>query len=124
MAQNLEMDPEKKDYVVVRGSPVATDRVLEPSYFTLLIPRDRWVNGNPGEGSYLWRLQNVKRTSDTEQQFSTIVTEALQAQIISTGRASAAAVKNVAATRTGSSNSIGVVPAQTQVSEQLDFVPV
>lgn len=41
MAQNLQIDPVTKDYVIVNGSPVASDRVLEACYFALLIPQGK-----------------------------------------------------------------------------------
>ena len=59
--QNLMMSPEKKDYLFVNGSPIATDRILEKAYIALTIPRGQWIYGQTFQGSYLYKLENVKR---------------------------------------------------------------
>ena len=125
MAQNLILDPVKKDYVVdASGSPIASDRVQEQVYFALAIPQDGWLYGDPNQGSKLSTLENVKRTASIEQQISSMAVDAIERQVISTGQATAAQVKNIQATRTGTLNKIEVIPSQTQISNQLDFVSV
>lgn len=124
MAQNLQIDPIKRDYVVVNGSPVASDRVFESCYYPLLIPQGKWLYGAVGQGSLLFQLEGIKRVAAVEQNFSAYATEAIQRQVIQTGKATAVSVKNLAATRTASSNNIQVVPAAQQLSNQLNFIPV
>lgn len=124
MAQNLQIDPTKRDYVVVNGSPVPSDRVLEACYYAMLIPRGKWLYGDTGQGSLLFQLQNVKRSASVEQQFAGFTLDAVQSQVIAVGKATQAAVRNLAASRTGSSNELDVVPSNTQLSQQLNFVSV
>jgi len=124
MAQNLELDPTKKDYVLVNGSPVPTDRVLEAVYYSILIPENKWLYGQPGQGSLVYTLENVRRGPSVEQQFASYATDAVRSQVINTGKATQVAVKNLDVSRMGSSNQIDVVPSQTFISDQLDFIPV
>lgn len=124
MAQNLQMNPTARDYIVVNGSPVPSDRVLEACYYALLIPRNKWLYGAPGQGSLLYTLEGVKRTASIEQEFAAFASDAIQTQVVDTGQATAQAVQNLAATPTGTVNQIGVVPSNTQLSNQLNFVPV
>ena len=124
MAQNLQIDPTIQDYVVVNGSPVPSDRVLESCYYALLIPEGKWLYGAVGQGSQINTLENQKRTGVIDQNFSAYATDAIQRQVINTGKATAVSVANVEATRTGSSNQIQVVPAAAQLSTQLNFVSV
>lgn len=124
MAQNLQIDPTKKDYVVVNGSPIPTDRILEATYYAILIPKGRWVYGDPDQGSLLYTLQNTKRSGSIEQNFASYTNDAIRNQLIATGKATASEVKNLAATSTGTSNQINVVPNETQLSDQIDFVSV
>lgn len=124
MAQNLRIDPTKRDYIVENGSPIATDSVLEASYFALLIPDGRYVYGIPGQGSNLYVLNNSKRVASIEQVFSAIAKGAISRQIIATGQATAVGTENLDTSRSGSSNQISVVPSGTQVSDQLNFNPV
>lgn len=124
MAQNLQLDPKKKDYVVVNGSPVPSDRVLEACYYALTIPQGQWLYGQVGQGSLLYTLENQKRLGTIEETFSAYVRDAINRQVIQNGQATAAQVKNVEATRTGTVNQINVVPSNTQLSDQLNFIPV
>jgi phage gp46-like protein len=125
MAQNLQLDPLKRDYVLGQnGSPIASDRVEEAVYFALTIPQNAWLYGTPNQGSNLNQLENVKRTLSIEQQISAYASDAIERQVIATGQATAAQVRNLEATRTGSLNKIEVIPAQVQVSDQLNFVSV
>lgn len=124
MSQNLQLNPITRDYVLNQGSPIPSDRVLEACYYALTIPQGRWLYGLPGQGSKIYLLENVKRTSSVEQQFSAYASAAIQAQVINTGQATAVQVKNLATSRTGTSNQINVIPANTQLSNQLNFIPV
>lgn len=124
MAQNLEIDPTKKDYVVVNGSPVPSDRVEEACYIALTIPQGKWLHGVAGQGSLLYTLQNKKRTANIEQLFSSYARDAINSQVVETGKASAVAVKNIDSSREGTSNQIEVKPSQVQLSEQVKFNPV
>ena len=124
MAQNLQMDPVARDYVIVNGSPVPSDRVEEASYIALSIPQDQWVHGVSGQGSLLYTLKNVKRNSSIEQQYAAYAMDAINSQVVATGKATAVQVQNISASRTGTSNQIEVIPAATQLSEQLNFVSV
>jgi phage gp46-like protein len=120
MAQNLQLDPTKRDYVVVNGSPVASDRVEEASYIALAIPQGAWLYGTADQGSLLWTLEQ-KRLTTTEQKYASYATDALKRQLIDKGLASAAQVGNIAASRTGTSNQIEVIPSAKQVSTQFNF---
>jgi hypothetical protein len=129
MAQNLQLDPNgalglAKDYVVVNGSPVPSDRVLEATYYALEIPQGQWIYGIVSQGSLLYTLQNVKRTASIEQQFAGFSQAAILANVITPGKATASQVTNQQATPTGTENLIAVQPANTQLSSQLNFVPV
>lgn len=125
MAQNLVIDPQTKDYVVdATGKPIPSDRVEEQVYIALSIPQDGWLYGDPNQGSKLYTLENVKRTSSIEQEIASFAQDAIERQVISTGQATASQVKNTETTRTGTANTIEVIPAQTQISNQLDFVSV
>lgn len=130
MAQNLQIDPtgettgQAKDYVLVGGSPVPSDRVQEASHIAIFIPQGKYMYGTPGQGSRLNTLQNVKRTPSIDQEAQAIILDAVNTQVVASGIASAAAMKNLATSRTGTSNQLEVIPAQTQLSQQLNFVPV
>jgi phage gp46-like protein len=118
------MDPKKRDYVVVNGSPVPSDRVLEKCYFALAVPLGQWLHGEVGQGSLLFTLKNQKRTSDIEQRYAAYARDAIRTQVIEPGAATEVQVRNVEATRTGTSNQIQVIPSQQQLSAQIAFVPV
>ncbi len=124
MAQNLQMDPVKRDYVMRDGSPIPSDRVEEACYFPLTIQRGKWLYGAIGQGSLLFTLANQKRSGSIEQQYAGYAQDAIKTQVISVGKASASEVQNIAASRTGTSNQIEVIPQTTQLSQQLNFVPV
>jgi len=124
MAQNLQIDPVKKDYVVVNGSPVPSDRVEEASYFALTIPQGRWLYGLPSQGSQLFTLLNSKRLPNIDPLFATYAQDAIQRNVVDAGKASAVEVQNIATSRTGTSNQIEVIPAQSQLSQQFNFTPV
>lgn len=124
MAQNLKLDPVKRDYVLKNGSPIPSDSVLEASYYALKIPENNWLYGAPRQGSYLYLLEGAKRLPSTEQNFAAYATAAIKSQLIDTGLATDMRVRNLAVSRTGSSNNIDVVPNATQVSNQLNFIGV
>ena len=125
MAQNLQLDPKKRDYVLTSsGSPVPSDRVEEMSYFAISIPQGAWLYGDKNQGSKLYTLNNVKRTISLEQQISGFVTDAIERQVISTGKATAQRFENIEATRNGTSNRLSIIPDQTQLSDQINFVAV
>lgn len=125
MPQNLQLDPVKRDYVLNdMGTPIESDRVEESVYYSLAIPQGQWLYGDPNQGSKLYTLENVKRTSSIEQQISGMVTDAVERQVIATGKASASRVRNTQATRTGTANIVEVIPEATQVSNQFNFVGV
>lgn len=124
MAQNLQLDPVKKDYIIVNGSPVPSDRVEEASYYALNIPENKWLYGVGGQGSLIYTLQNIKRTSSLEQTFAAYATDAINRQVIAAGKATNVKVVNTGISNTGSTNTIGVVPASIQLSDQLNFVSV
>lgn len=125
MAQNLKIDPAKRDYELTpTGASIPSDRAEEASYFALTIPQNRWLYGDPNQGSQLHTLNNVKRTASIEQQISGFATDALERQVIATGKVAAVQVTNVEATRTGTANKIEVIPQETQASNQFNFVTV
>lgn len=124
MAQNLQLDPVKRDYILEQGSPVPSDRVLEASYYALTIPQDKWLYGQPGQGSYLWRLANQRRHGSLEQTFAAYSNDAISRQVVKTGQATAVETQNIQATRAGTSNQIEVIPSNVQLSNQLNFESV
>ena len=124
MAQNLLFDPVKKDYVFTNGSPTPTDRILEKTYYALMIPQGKYLYEENRQGSLLHTLEGIKRTSDIEQQFSSYSKEAIDRQLIQTGQATEVEVENLEATKTGTSNSISVTPSAVQLSTEFDFVSV
>jgi phage gp46-like protein len=124
MAQNLQIDPVTRDYVLQNGSPIPSDRVLEATYFALLIPQNNWLYGQTGQGSLIYTLEGQKRDASVEQSFAAYAKDAVQRQVIDTGKAQAVQVTNLSTSRSGSSNQVSVIPNQTQLSNQLNFVSV
>lgn len=124
MSQNLVIDPKKRDYVFVNGSPLSTDRIFEKAYYAIVIPRDQWLYGNPGQGSLVHTLQNVKRSASIEQQLASYIDTALQDQLINTGEAQAQQVTSKSQTTTTSENNIQIVPAQNNITDQFNFTGV
>jgi phage gp46-like protein len=124
LSQNLEFDPVKKDYVFIKGSPIDTDRIEEVAYYALTIPQNNWTYSTPGQGSLLFTLENVKRDASVEQKFASYAHDAINRQLISTGKAKSVAVKNTLSSQTQTQNNISIVPAKVQLSDQLSFVPV
>jgi hypothetical protein len=122
MAQNIQINPVTRDYVVVNGSPVSSDRILEKAFIAITIPQGKWLYGAIGQGSLVYTLAQQKRAASLEQLFSQYTQDAIQRQLINTGQAVNSSTTNLQATRTGSSNEINVVPAATQLSNQLSFV--
>lgn len=121
MAQNIQIDPKTRDYVVVDGVPVPSDRILEATYYALMIPQGKWIYGNSDQGSMLHTLQNQKRRQSIDQEFAAIASEAIDRQLVQKGIASAFDVKAVETTRTGTSNEIRVAQNENQLSDQLNF---
>lgn len=121
MAQNLIFDPVKKDYVVENGSPLPSDRVLEAAYYALLIPQGKWIYGEPSQGSLLYKMLNQKRKSSSEQQFSSIVKEALDRQLVKTGIASGTEFITTETTRTGTAAEIKVAKNEQLISDEFSF---
>jgi len=124
MSQNLQLDPTKKDYVFVNGSPVASDRVLEAAYYALLIPKGKWLYGTANQGSLIYTLNKAKRDSSIEQHFTAYATDAINKQLIDPKLATAVQITNIDTSRTGSSNEIDIVPNTTQVSNNFNFISV
>lgn len=118
------LDPVKKDYVVVDGSPVPSDRIFEVAYFASLIPQGQWMYGVSGQGSLLYTLEGTKRTGAIEQTYAAYMQDALQRQLIDTNLAESVDTVNLQATPTGTLNQTTIVPKQTQLSNQISFVPV
>lgn len=123
MAQNLMLDPKKRDYVVVNGSPVPTNRVEEKTYIALTIPQGKWIYGANGQGSLLWTLRQ-KRVPSTDQNFASYSQDAIQRQLIDTGDATQADISNLESTSTGTLNEIKVTPTPSEPVSQFSFVPV
>lgn len=121
MSQNITIDPAKKDYVVVNGSPIPSDRVFEASYIAILIPAEKWLYGKPGQGSYVYTLSNIKRSAEIEQRFAQFAQKAIQDQVIDVGRATDSQITNTAQTSTGSVNNISVVPASQNITDIYNF---
>lgn len=119
--QNLKLNPTKRDYVVLNGKPVGSDDVTDAAYYSLTIPKDRWIYGEPDQGSLLYTLQNVKHSSSVEQQFATYADDAVKRQLIDTGKAVAVQSGNIQTTKTGSSNQVQIVPSVQEISNQLKF---
>lgn len=121
MAQNLKLDPKKRDYVVKNGSSVPSSTIEEAAYYALAIPQGKWVYGAPNQGSLLYTLEGIKRTASIEQQFSAYSNDAIKRQLIDTGQASSSSVRNIDATKTSTSNNVEVVPESSTVSQQFNF---
>lgn len=124
MAQNLQLDPAKRDYITTNGSPVPSDRIQEATYYAITIPQGKWLYGDLGQGSLIWTLEGKKRAASTEQNFASYAQDAIKRQLIDKGAATSSAVTNLEATRTGTNNQIRVVQAQLDIADQLNFVPV
>jgi phage gp46-like protein len=124
MAQNLIFDPVKKDYVFTNGVPTPSDRVLEASYYAIAIPQGKYLYGDVGQGSYLYTLTGVKRTSSIEQQFFSYAKDALERQVIATGQATKVDVSNLEANKFGTSDQIDVTPSAVQITNEFNFISV
>jgi phage gp46-like protein len=124
MSQNLLFDPVKKDYIFVNGSPTDSDRIEEAAYYALTIPQNNWTYSTPGQGSLLNTLENIKRDSSVEQKFASYSQDAIKRQLISSGKAIGVSVKNTLASQTATENNINIIPANVQLSNQLNFAPV
>lgn len=123
MAQNLKLDPAKRDYIVIAGSPVPTNRVFEKAYFALAIPRLKYLYGT-GEGSDLNLFQNTKRVPETDQLYAARARQAIEGQLVASGEVASVEVTNIATSRQGTSNNIVLQPNQQSLSTQLAFEPV
>lgn len=119
--QNLKFIPQTGDYDTVQGSPVPSDSILDKAYIALKIPQTKYLYGGTTQGSLLWTLERLKRSSSIDQQFASLAKAAIQAQLIDTKQATGQAVTNLQATRTGTSNLIEIVPAATQLSNEFNF---
>lgn len=124
MSQFLKLDPIKKDYIFINGSPIATDGIEERVYYSLMIPKNNWLYGSSNQGSLLYTLANAKRTSSLEQQFASLAEDAINQQLIQTGYANAQGVKNIATSPNGTSNQIEIVPKANPIQSQFEFVSV
>ncbi len=124
MAQNLMLDPTAQDYVLVNGSPVPSDRMEEATYYALQIPQGKGLYQTVNQGSQLYTLENIRRNSAVDQQFATLAQDAIKRNVIEPGKGVASQVENITYSRTGTSNQIEVIPAQTQLASQLNFTPV
>lgn len=123
MAQFLKMDPTRRDYVLDKGSSVPSDSVLEASYFAVMIPQN-WLYGDGIQGSLVYTLRGQKRSANVEQRFQDYAKAAINSQVVATGKAASVTATNLEATRTGTSNKLSVVPAESQLADQLNFNPV
>ena len=122
--QNLILDPTKRDYIIVNGAPVPSDRILESAYYALMLPQGKYMYESENQGSLLHTLQGIKRTETIEERFSQYAKDAINRQLVSTGQATQVDVKNIQETRTGTFNNINVTPSTVQVSQQFNFVGV
>lgn len=122
--QNWMTDPTKRDYVLSGGTFVPTDRPFEKAYYILTIPRGRWLYGQPGQGSELFRFLNAKRTSNTEQLFASRVDDALRTQMVETGDAISTTTTNLESSRYGTSNNTNIVVPNRPRVPSLGFSPV
>lgn len=120
MAQNLKLDPKKRDYVVVNGSPIPSDRIEEAAYYALTIPQGAWLYGQPDQGSLLYTLTG-KRVGTIEQAFASFANDAIKRQLVDTGKATAVQTENLQATRTGTSNQVEIIPNTKQIATQFNF---
>lgn len=123
MGQNLQFDPVKRDYVFQNGSPLP-GTVLEVCYYALALPENNWLYGIQGQGSLLYTLEGIKRTSDIEQTYAGYARTALTLQVVDTNQITAVGIKNLQATSTGTLNEIEIIPFTQPVSNQLNFVSV
>lgn len=124
MGQNLRINPQTKDYELVNGSPVASNRIHEDVYYALMISSGQWIHGEPNQGSELYRLQGIKRTPNIERMFSAFAEQAVRSQVINSGRARQIQTYYLQSARTGSSNQINVEPQNKNVSNTITFRPV
>lgn len=124
MAQFLQMDPVKRDYVVPNGSPIPSDRIEERAFFALAIPRLNYIYGSEHDGSDLYLFENAKKIPETDRLYATRATQALNDQLVARGDATAVQVRNLSSTRTGTSNQIDIQPNQKSISTALSFTPV
>jgi len=124
MSQNLQIDPVKKDYVFKNGSPLGSDRVLEASYYALLIPMGKYLYGSIGQGSLIYTMEGLKRNSSIDQNFAAYARDAINRQVVQTGKAKSVSITNIETTPTGTNNNISVVESENQLSNNLNFVSV
>lgn len=100
---NWNMDPQKKDYVMVNGAPQETNSLTIPAYIRLKVKRTQWMyapNNQYGSDFYLIKK---RKTSQDATQLENIAAKALQ-PILDDGRANEITIKTTLANR----NAVGL----------------
>lgn len=120
MGANWNMDPQKKDYVMVKGAPDQTDSLTIPAYIRMKVKRDTWMYApDQRYGSNFYKV--VKRNSSQDATFlENLAAEALQ-PIIDDGRATEITVNTVIAQRSNVGMQVDITDADNQ--EQTIVLP-
>lgn len=122
MSQSWDIDPVRKDYILVSGQPKQTDSLTVPSYFRIAVKRTQWLYAPDTDyGSDFYLLQKRRSTSDSSQ-FENIAAKALQ-PIVDDGRSSGISVTTQVLTRGGVGMNVQVTDARGQ-KQQTVIVPI
>lgn len=103
MAQNWDIDPQKKDYVLERGSPAQTDSLRVPAYVRLKTRRGTYMYAPDTRFGSEFHLQKKRRTSVDNSTVEDLAADALQ-PIVSDQRASEITIESEVKTR----NNVGL----------------
>ena len=119
MSQNWNIDPARKDYVLVGGSPEQTDSLTVPAYFRLRITVGQWLYAP--DSNYGSRFAEIKKrpTGRDTSKIENAASVALQ-PILDDGRAVSITVETNSANR----SSVGlktVIERQRGVFDQLEI---
>jgi phage gp46-like protein len=85
--QNWNIDPNKKDYVLERGSPQQTDSLTIPAYIRLKTRRGSYMYAPDDRFGSEFHLQKKRRTSVDNSSVEDLAAAAVQ-PIVDDGRAS------------------------------------
>ena len=120
MAQNWNIDPMTKDYVMIGGAPEETDSLTVPAYFRLKITAGQWLYA-PDPRTYGSRFSSIKKrpTGSDATLIESTAKAALQ-PIIDDGRAVGTVIKTTFSNR----HAVGIsveIEKQQGVIDQLEI---
>lgn len=112
--QTWNIDPDKKDYIMVGGSPQQTNSLQVPAYFRLKVKRNKWMYAPDSQyGSDYYTL--VKRpASNSNTRLENIGAVALQ-PLVDDGRAKSVELTVTQNVRHGTALQTSIVDASGEI---------